>query len=198
MDSLILYRVIAMTPTNKSKLLLGVVPGSLVVMYLLLANHTSVELKPDFKELPSASPTVLPLQVHPHPVRSVAHRRHSVEVVHVAVLDSNRMNLHPLGDKQKYVYTFEGIATYDDQRCPNASILVRLSTADETRTVGGVTNADGTYSIQVPINAAVNDPIDWVVEGFTPDFQKVEMTGRRIVAKEDDPVTLVQPLAFLR
>jgi len=72
-----------------------------------------------------------------------------------------------------------------------------------------VTNADGSYSLEVAIDAEDKAPVDWMVEAYTPDFKPVELSGRRIVqrdadtdaeeypAKPQDPIIVTTPVEFV-
>jgi hypothetical protein len=114
--------------------------------------------------------------------------------------DRNSMRLGTVKVFHKYTYTFGGTATQHNAPFAGASILVRLTTGEQTITMGGITNSDGSYAVSVPVTAEVNKPVDWIVEGYTPDFKKVQLVGRHIVTEEDkegEEVKLDGPLAFL-
>jgi hypothetical protein len=108
--------------------------------------------------------------------------------------DSMVLAKEPL--RRRYTYVFEGQASNQQQPCPNASVLVRVTTSAGTRTQGTVTNADGTYMIEMVVEARDDEPVDWAMEAFTPEFKKVEMVGRRIVTKEETTVTVEKPVHF--
>jgi hypothetical protein len=112
--------------------------------------------------------------------------------------DLKAMNLHTLTSKRNYVYTFEGIATYRRVPCANAIVVVRVTVADKTQTAGGFTNLDGTYAVSVPVIAAANEPVDWVVEAHTAELKQAESIGRRIATEDTtEEVTLPTSLALL-
>jgi hypothetical protein len=100
----------------------------------------------------------------------------------------------------RYNYIFEGKATFHHQPAANASVLVRLQSGERTAAKGTVTNAVGSYRIEVPIDAMDQAPVDWEMEAYTADFIKVELSGRRIVQKEEeetnDPITVTTPVEF--
>ncbi len=86
-----------------------------------------------------------------------------------------------------YTYLFKGNATLNGQACQNASVLVRLLTGERTVAKGTVTEADGSYFLEVAIDAEDRAPVDWTVEAYTPEFKKVELSGRQIVQRESEP-----------
>jgi len=94
----------------------------------------------------------------------------------------------------RFNYIFDGIATLHGQPCPRASVLVRLISGDNTAAKGTVTNADGSYSLEMFIDAENRAPVDWIMEAYTPDFQKVELSGRRIVQREEEQEKQQQPI----
>ena len=101
-------------------------------------------------------------------------------------------------------YIFEGNATFHGKPCPNASILVRLITGDQTLTQGTITGPDGSYRVQASIDAGEKDPVDWTIEAYTSDFDKVEISGRRIIEAQgiqDDPdkkpIVVNNPIEFI-
>jgi hypothetical protein len=112
----------------------------------------------------------------------------------------------PMNTFQKHwTYIFEGKATIHDQPCRNANIQVRLSNGDDSVTQGTLTGADGSYVLRVGIDARDGDPVDWTLDAYTTDLQKVELTGRNIVQpsdplevqKEQQPIRLNTPVDFV-
>jgi len=110
-------------------------------------------------------------------------------------VDLNVMHLNR-NDLRSYNYIFEGKATYQGVPCPNASVLVRISTPYGNLTKGTTTDKDGSYQLTVPVQALANDLLQWSVEAYTPEFQKVELLGSKIVT-EDTTVSIENSLAFL-
>src|SRR6266700_6140706 len=80
-----------------------------------------------------------------------------------------------------YSYVFEGKATLHNAPCANASVLVRLTSGEKTVAKGTVTETDGSYSLKVGIDAEDNTSVDWTIEAFTAEFNKIELGGRQIV-----------------
>ena len=106
--------------------------------------------------------------------------------------------------QRQWNYIFEGKATLHDQPCPNASILVRLMAGNQSVAQGTITGPDGSYKLQASITADEKDPVDWSIEAYTPDFDKVEISGRRIIqgqgAQEDQdkkPIVVNNPVEFV-
>ena len=72
-------------------------------------------------------------------------------------------------------------------RAPMPACSSGLISGDRTVAKGAVTNADGTYSVEIVIDAQDRAPVDWTMEAYTADFNKVELSGRRIVQREEEP-----------
>ena len=113
-------------------------------------------------------------------------------------VDLNAMHLHALDSKRIYVYTFEGTATYRRKPCPNAIVVARVTAGDKTVSAAGITSADGSYAVSVPILTSPTETVDWAVEARTPESKKAEQVGRRIATEDTtDEVTLQSSLALL-
>ena len=101
----------------------------------------------------------------------------------------------------RYSYVFEGKATFHNKPCPNASVLVRMTSGDNTVAKGTVTDAEGSYHLTIAIDAADHSPVDWTMEAYTADFNTVELSGRQIVEREDieiqKPTVVTTPLEFV-
>ncbi len=113
----------------------------------------------------------------------------------------NSMQLSNVNNLKKYLYRFEGKASHEGVACPQASVLVRILSGSQTITTGGITNDDGTYSIEVPVLAVDGAPVDWHMEAFTSEFKKLELSGRRIVQEEEErlqsPIVVTTPVEFV-
>jgi hypothetical protein len=75
---------------------------------------------------------------------------------------------------------------------------------DQSVAQGTITGPDGSYKLQASITADEKDPVDWSIEAYTPDFDKVEISGRRIIqgqgAQEDQdkkPIVVNNPVEFV-
>jgi len=97
-----------------------------------------------------------------------------------------------------YTFIFGGKAAYHGQPMTHASVLVRLTTPRGEALQGVVTDADGSYSVQMTAEVAPNEPVDWSMEAYTPEFKKVELVGRRIAIYEETTQTVETPIEFLR
>ena len=97
----------------------------------------------------------------------------------------------------RYVYIFEGTATFQGSPVARASVLVRVLTEEGTVSKGTLTDDQGNYRLEVAINAPDNDPVDYVMEAYSPESQKVVMVGRRITTQEEARVTIGGTLALL-
>lgn len=160
----------------------------LVMVFLGLAAptptatpQTATALAPMVKTMPMvAKPKPIPVKLHP-----------SVP---------NSMNLRTVSNLRRYLYRFEGKASYQGAPSSNASVLVRIITGESTFTKGGITNEDGTYSIEIPVMAEDGAPVDWHMEAYTSEFQKLELSGRRIVQQEEEsgelPIVVSSPVEF--
>jgi len=170
------------------------VPGrseSMIVSARVMARHV-VQLILVFLGL--VTPTT------PTPVHKVHHMKILPPPVVKAVPNSMLLGMDP--HLHHYTYNFEGKATFHGAPCPNASVLVRLSSGDSTVTKGAVTEADGSYNLRVGIDAADNDSVDWTIDAYTADFTKVELSGRQIVQREQfekpqNPITVTNPVDFV-
>jgi hypothetical protein len=140
------------------------------------------------------------------PVTPVAPPVHVVHVkpahAHVNVKrDPNSMFLRTDPALHHYIYNFKGRATLNGQPCAKASVLIRLQAGDTTVAKGTVSEADGSYSLEVAIDAKDQSPVDWVVQAYTPDFKKVELSGRQIVQREEEqkkqPIIVTNPVEFV-
>jgi hypothetical protein len=130
------------------------------------------------------------------PHRSLAVVETKKEMPQHDIQNIDSINLQRFGLHQ-YLMNFAGLATYHGAPCANASILIRIATADGSQTVGLITKPDGTYATQILVESMPKQPIDWIVEGYTPEFKKVEIVGRRIGTDDDDPIGVEQEVAFL-
>jgi len=106
--------------------------------------------------------------------------------------------------QHQWNYIFAGKATFHGQPCPNASILVRLIAGGQSATEGTITGPDGSYRLHVTINANEKDAVDWTVEAYTPEFNKVEISGRRIIQapgtlddQDKKPIVVNTPVKFI-
>lgn len=97
-----------------------------------------------------------------------------------------------------YTFIFGGKAAFHGQPMPHASVLVRLTTPRGEELQGAVTDSDGSYSVQMKAEVAPNEPVDWSMEAYTPEFKKVELVGRRIAIYEEMTQTVETPIEFLR
>jgi len=100
--------------------------------------------------------------------------------------DRNSMRLASDSRLRNYTYIFQGRASYRGQPCANASVKVRLITSREVFIKGGFTDEVGNYSVEMNVVGSRYEPVDWSMEAFTPDFEKVTLDGRRIVMREDE------------
>lgn len=151
-----------------------------------------------FSEKTSApTPTAVPVVYGPFPAPTISvQSKKAVRPVSKATHKFNSMSLNPSRVLHRYAYRFEGRATYKGVPCPQANVVVHLSSSQGTKTAGGFTEENGSYAIDLVIEAAADEPVDWTMEAFTRDFHKVQMDGRRIVTKEDTLITVQKPLEF--
>ncbi len=142
-------------------------------------------------------------------IAPVAVKHHRLDVAHkqvqhraaIAVAENvapqNSMRLSPVGVLRHYNYTFEGKATVHGQACHNASVLVRLTNGTTSVTRGGLTDENGFYSLELSMDAAANEPVDWMMTAKNVDGGKVELIGRKIVTREEDAVTVENVVNFV-
>jgi hypothetical protein len=147
---------------------------------------------------PAAQTVATPDQLHPASVHMAKKR-----VPHVTTKPMpNSMMFRTDPRLHRYNYIFEGKASFHGEPCPNASVLVRVESEDLSTANGTVTEADGSYRVEVAIDAADHAPVDWTMEAYTADFHKVELSGRRIVQKEEEeenhaPIIVTTPVEFV-
>ncbi len=143
---------------------------------------------------PTVQTPVAPLA---HPKALVHHLKAPVPVVK-PIPNSMLLGSDPL--LHRYNYIFEGKATFHNIPCPNASVLVRMTSGDNTVAEGTVTDANGSYHLKIAIDAEDRAPVDWTMEAYTADFKSVELSGRQIVQREDvevqKPTVVTTPLDF--
>ena len=84
-----------------------------------------------------------------------------------------------------------------------AAVLCELTNPNGTMAKGTDTDKDGVYSLELAIDAEDMAPVDWSMEAYTADFKKVELSGRRIVQREDEeeqekkPIIVTNPIEFV-
>ena len=114
---------------------------------------------------------------------------------------SDSMMFHTMPFVHHFNYIFEGKATFHHEPCAMASVLVRLISGEQTAAKGAVTESDGSYRIEIPIEAEGHASVDWTIEAFTADFDKVELSGRKIVQREEEetqaPIIVNAPVEFV-
>jgi hypothetical protein len=137
------------------------------------------------------TPPVVKVHVHKNPMPAPV----------TATVDTNSMFLRSDPMLHHFTYIFGGKATFHGQPCPNASVLIRLNSGERSIAKGTVTEADGSYSVQVAIDAEDKAPVDWTVEAYTSDFKNVELSGRQIVelvdGEEKEPIMVTTPVEFI-
>jgi hypothetical protein len=118
-----------------------------------------------------------------------------------AKADPNSMVLRIDPVWHRFTYLFEGKATFEGQPCPNASVLVRMTSGEHSAAQGTVTDADGSYRISMSLDVMDKHPMDWTIEAYTPEFKPVEITGRQIVQtpeeQEKTPIVVTNPVEFI-
>jgi hypothetical protein len=163
-----------------------------MVLFLGLAAHVAQT---------SSSGTWIPSRLSLHKTAFHHAQAPALPVRPTVIADENTMILRSQPVIKRITCLFVGKATYHGQPSPNASVLVRVLSGDQTVTKGAITGADGSYSIQVALDAEDKAPIDWTMEAYTPDFQKVEINGSRIVQDSDEqenkPIVLTTPVEFV-
>lgn len=155
--------------------------------------HPFIQLVLIFLGLTAPAPEVRPVTPVVMPVRVVKPR---VQPPAVEKPLPNAMFLRRNPTLKRYTYIFEGKATSQGIPCAKASVLIRMTSGDVNVTKGGITEEDGSYSIQLAIDAVDKAPVDWTIEAYTPDFEKIELYGRKIVSMQEDTVVVQKPVDF--
>ncbi len=145
-----------------------------------------------------------------HPARPAIVHKHA-RPAKVQEVDPNSMQLRTEPLLYHFTYIFEGKANLKGAPCPNASVLARLTSDDRTVVKGAVTEADGSYRLEVTIDAQDKAPVDWELKAYTPDFKPVELAGRKIVQRgandsdkepvqaelDKSPIIVINPVEFV-
>ena len=74
---------------------------------------------------------------------------------------------------------------------PHARVLVRLVSPHGRTEKVSKADAQGRYSLELDIDAARHEPVDWSMHADTSDGLEVELAGRRI-AMDDDRIIVVR------
>jgi hypothetical protein len=104
--------------------------------------------------------------------------------------------MRPENPLRRATYRFDGQALHHGEPCAHASIVIRVTSSQETITRGTITDEDGRYSIEINVVGDVNQPVDWTMQALTPDSKPVELVGRRIAVTENEPVLVNADVNF--
>lgn len=125
----------------------------------------------------------------------------SPEPVDVAELPRPKAPRHNSGVNpvtgRVYTLAFGGAATRDGKPCAHATVIVKASTPQQNSKQVVFTDAEGNYTVSMRLLALPNQAIDWSMEAFSPERERLEFTGRHIAMREDDPISVDSQLAFL-
>ena len=128
-----------------------------------------------------------------HPSRP---QRVAKAVVRDVIGPAGSMRLYSDSSLRTYVYQFEGVATHRGEACRNASVTVRVVTSRGTFFQGGMTDSEGKYSIHITVEGNRFEPVDWSMEAYTSDFERVQLVGSRIMMQEDQDTTVRNEVDF--
>jgi len=155
---------------------------------------------PRHRTLPSAplqSPTAGPHLWAPrrrplqHARRRPPHPRPIAQPKSNDSVDSIQLTSIP--NEHHFNYIFEGSAATPTEKLldrTNIHIRVHVLTGEGKVSNVGVTNTEGHYHVEVPVDAPYNDSIDFIVEAESSEFQRTAMVGRRITTPGDDQVII--------
>jgi len=103
--------------------------------------------------------------------RHVVHRQASTSTHPPALVATQKMSLTTVphqGALSSYVCLFQGQVSFHEKPCSKAPVFVNIESPNGNYLAGSLTHADGTYDIQVPISAAVQQKMQWHVEAVAP------------------------------
>jgi hypothetical protein len=93
-------------------------------------------------------------------------------------------------------YIFEGKATDQGKPCAKASVFARVDAPQGEIFNGTVSEPDGSFAIEIPVEAIDNKPVHFFIEASAPNLKRVEMSGQNVVAPDNESVTIVSSLAL--
>ncbi len=98
--------------------------------------------------------------------------------------------------KRQLTYTFTGVAQCAGAPCTNVRVSVRVTSGKWVETRSEVADAQGNYSLQLPILSLVNEKVLWQLEAYSKDLRKAELRGERLTSSEDKDISLQNNLVL--
>lgn len=144
-------------------------------------------------QTPSAQPIVSAL---PPPVSVIRYAPRITIVQKAEKPLPTGMHLRPRLEIHDYVYRFSGVVTAQGKPFPLATVFLKLNSQRGNKSQGAVSEENGTYTVEAIVPAAADEPVDWTIEAYTPEFERIEFTGRQIVDKSNRVIELPQNFDF--
>lgn len=98
--------------------------------------------------------------------------------------------------KRQLVYTFTGTAQCAQTPCTNIRVSVRVTSGKWVETRSETADAQGHYSLQLPILSLVNEKVLWALEAYSKDLRKATLQGERVTTSADKEITLQNNLTL--
>jgi hypothetical protein len=97
------------------------------------------------------------------------------------------------GNRQ-LIYTFQGGVKCTPKPCVDIRIRIHVTAGDWKEQREGGLNAQGQYSLQMPVMSAAHEKVQWHVEANDIDLRRAELAGERVTAPDDQDITLQNDL----
>jgi hypothetical protein len=90
----------------------------------------------------------------------------------------------------RYTYLFEGTLDYDAIHHPKAQVVVRLTSPHGSIQRLARVDHEGHYSLELAIDAAYHEPVDWSMQAAVAGAPSQALYGRRIVMDDDEIIVV--------
>ena len=104
--------------------------------------------------------------------------------------------------EQTYTYVFTGTVLSQGRPCPNAKVLVKISTDSEPdRFQETIAKADGSYELKVAVSGDENEAAQWTLVAQAPyasALDTVEIHGSAILTVNQNTVLVQRPIQLVQ
>ena len=101
--------------------------------------------------------------------------------------------------RQVYTYIFTGQVTSQGRPCPNATVELQISQANQPDVLKEtVASADGTYQLKVEIPGLVDQSAEWKLIAQSPETGSAEIAGRSILMEGENLLVVQRPLLLIQ
>jgi hypothetical protein len=159
---------------------------------IILRNWLSVVLS--FVSTFSPVHTIKEAIPQSHPVAVVAKASQNLPVKHLASRSLDTAFL--MASAKQYNYVFAGQATCEGQPCSNARVQIEVTSEYGSNVREATTDANGRYSVSMPVKGEPNQTLSWEIHGLTSDFKKADLEGHQILS-DDSSIQMSAPLMFV-